>query len=271
MTERSHGAPDPAGRAHSGTGPEPADPAPDPAELSRTDALLDALAAGRPVEQDAGDPAVHLLRALVADTSAAPALRLLKGGGDDPGPSGGARRRRGPRTIVALGVVGAVLATTGVAAAGSGLVATDAASPRPAAEDRHPTPVVVTHPAGGAPERTVARPSAPEPRRGPARASRQRRPERPDDPVDESIRELRKRLDGLLPTRRPARPRPPAVPPRFKIPRPPSAQSLPGATAQAAEPAVEGAEGTAGEETGTERRIAEIERRAHGYLDRYGP
>ncbi|MGP4024736.1 hypothetical protein [Actinomadura sp. 3N407] len=97
--------------------------------------------AGRPRQADDPDPdpAVRLLRALITDV-------------DDPGPDCGAGsepappcpprppapsgpgtgpRRRGPRTIVALGVAGAVLASTGVAAAGGG--ATDHSSAAPAA------------------------------------------------------------------------------------------------------------------------------------------
>lgn len=43
------------------------------------------------------------------------------GDGEAPEPQGSGPSRRGPRTIVALGVAGAVLASTGVAAAGGGL------------------------------------------------------------------------------------------------------------------------------------------------------
>ncbi|MBB4778158.1 hypothetical protein [Actinomadura livida] len=153
------GAPDPAEPSNpgetraSGSGP------PGTADLGavrRTDAVIDSLAArraagsaagsaarphpgtetGRPRQAEESDPAVRLLRALIDDV-------------DDPGcgseaapppppPSGPGPRRRGPRTIVALGVAGAVLASTGVAAAGS--VADRATSAAPAPRPSAGTP-----------------------------------------------------------------------------------------------------------------------------------
>ncbi|MFI0487606.1 hypothetical protein [Actinomadura sp. 9N215] len=92
---------------------------------------------GRPRQADDPDPAVRLLRALITDVddqapgcdtgSETTALPV------PPAPSGpgSGSRRRGPRTIVALGVAGAVLASTGVAAAGSGVTNHTAASPSP--------------------------------------------------------------------------------------------------------------------------------------------
>ncbi|MFI0405241.1 hypothetical protein [Actinomadura sp. 3N508] len=87
---------------------------------------------GRPRPADDPDPAVRLLRALITDVddqspSAEPAPPPQPA---PPGPGSGPRRR-GPRTIVALGVAGAVLASTGVAAAGGGVVDGTTASPPP--------------------------------------------------------------------------------------------------------------------------------------------
>ncbi|MFA1549093.1 hypothetical protein [Actinomadura chokoriensis] len=132
MTERGPltgigGAPNPAGPSHSGDAPAPAARPADLAAVRRTDALVEALAArrlpGAARPADDPDPAVRLLRALITDV-------------DDqadepapPAPSGPGSRRRGPRTIVALGVAGAVLASTGVAAAGGGGVDRSSAAP----------------------------------------------------------------------------------------------------------------------------------------------
>ncbi|MFB4313529.1 anti-sigma-D factor RsdA [Actinomadura sp. 21ATH] len=146
MTERSQGAPDPAELSTPGR-PSPSTPATgsvvafpalagDLGGVRRTDALIDALAARGPVGSD--DPAARLLRALIRDVDELAPVRHAHapapapapeeapepapgdpGDGDRPVPPAGPRRR-GSRTIVALGVAGAVLATGGVAAAGGG-------------------------------------------------------------------------------------------------------------------------------------------------------
>ncbi|GAA3965745.1 hypothetical protein GCM10023085_55300 [Actinomadura viridis] len=142
MTERSQGGPDPAepstrgaafptppsdapptASAPGGSTERPAATAPpgwDLTAVRRTDALLDALA-GRgaaATEAAAGtaDPAVRLLHALIRDVDEEPPRRQASPG-ERPSPPNGPRRR-GSRTIVALGVAGAVLAGSGVAAAG---------------------------------------------------------------------------------------------------------------------------------------------------------
>ncbi|MEW2355157.1 anti-sigma-D factor RsdA [Spirillospora sp. NPDC029432] len=145
MTERSQGAPDPAELSTPGP-PTPGTVVAFPAMagdlggVRRTDALIDALAARRAVGSD--DPAARMLRALIRDVDElAPARHAPApgpaqapedapepapadpGDGDrspvPPAPPAGPRRR-GSRTIVALGVAGAVLASGGVAAAGGG-------------------------------------------------------------------------------------------------------------------------------------------------------
>ncbi|MGW2310949.1 hypothetical protein [Actinomadura luteofluorescens] len=165
MTERGpltglRGAPDPDGPARSGDAPAQAPPSRPPAvppvDLSavrRTDALFEALAArdaagsaapaegpaAGPAEAPAGarpaappdddrDPAVRLLRALIVDVD-----EQACDAPGPPAPSGPGPRRRGPRTIVALGVAGAVLASSGVAAAGGGVTERTTASPAPSA------------------------------------------------------------------------------------------------------------------------------------------
>jgi hypothetical protein len=98
--------------------------------VRRTDALIDALGGRRSSGSDlrlSHDPALGLLQALLKDVNEPSAARPPAAGGTPggapgdgdrpPGPPRGPRRR-GSRTIVALGVAGAVLATTGVAAAG---------------------------------------------------------------------------------------------------------------------------------------------------------
>ncbi|WP_433474631.1 hypothetical protein ACQPZP_38815 [Spirillospora sp. CA-142024] len=152
MTERGpltglQGAPNPAEPSHPGDSPPGDSPAPAtglPADLGavrRTDELIESLArraagsaarpeTGRPRLPDPGraddrDPAVRLLGALITDVD-----------DQDPGPETAppppsGPRRRGPRTIVALGVAGAVLASSGVAAAGGGVADRTAASPAP--------------------------------------------------------------------------------------------------------------------------------------------
>ncbi|SEG33966.1 hypothetical protein SAMN04489712_104477 [Thermomonospora echinospora] len=117
----------------------------DPADGAGIADLLDPAAAAGPADLAGwqNDPAARLLRALIADVDAGapepldhrrscrppeqhvPPGRHPRAGGpdDEPGPGGG--QRRGSRVIVLLGVVGplltGVLATTGVAAAQSGL------------------------------------------------------------------------------------------------------------------------------------------------------
>lgn len=159
MTERgprtgSQGAPDPAEPSHSGECPAPAGrPAADLSAVRRTDAIIESLAARhaaasvarpaggpeRPRQADDLDPAVRLLRALITDVDE-PGPGCDGGFGRDAGPEppppapsgpGSGPRRRGPRTIVALGVAGAVLASTGVAAANGGVADRTTASPAP--------------------------------------------------------------------------------------------------------------------------------------------
>ncbi|MFI0357803.1 hypothetical protein [Actinomadura sp. 9N407] len=156
MTERSQGAPDPAAVSTTGSStPDPLTPEPFPTDsrstdprstdsrtagavvafpalaadlgaARRTDALIDALAARRAAGSD--DPAVRMLRALIRDVDELVPVRHGPAAGQDAVPDDPVEddrplspvgpRRRGPRTIVALGVAGAVLAGTGVAAAG---------------------------------------------------------------------------------------------------------------------------------------------------------
>ncbi|SPT59707.1 hypothetical protein [Actinomadura madurae] len=160
MTERGpltgvRGGPNPAEPSHSGDAPSPpggppAGPPEDLGAVRRTDALIESLAARRragdraarpgpapegspsrpPGERaaDDPDPAVRLLHALITDvddpdSGSGP-------GTAPPAPQGPGPRRRGPRTIVALGVAGAVLASSGVAAAG-GVADQTTASPAP--------------------------------------------------------------------------------------------------------------------------------------------
>lgn len=156
MTERSEDASVPtgaAGAAAAGPG-RPTAACWDLAAVRRSDAIVEALAA-RDALPDSGaadpaDPAVALLRALIADVDAGafdpslprrpapPAQQSTRPGKRRPG-SGGRMRpvpaegdgtaaepgpRRGPRKVVLLGVVGplltGVLATTGVAVAQDG-------------------------------------------------------------------------------------------------------------------------------------------------------
>ncbi|MFG2087675.1 hypothetical protein [Spirillospora sp. NPDC048824] len=232
------GAPDPADPPNPGDSGAPASrsqaaalPA-DLAAVRRTDAIIDSLAAwraagsaprsapgpadrpggdrpegdraeaGRPRQADDPDPAVRLLRALIADVDD-PGSESGAGSEAGPGPapprppapSGpGGPRRRGRGTIVALGVAGAVLASTGVAAAGSG--ATDHPSAAPAApgttassdaaDDTEKTVRADTDAGTYERPRPPVRP-APEPeRRGPA-------PTPSGDPGDPGDREARPR------------------------------------------------------------------------------
>ncbi|SNS18168.1 hypothetical protein [Actinomadura mexicana] len=161
MTERGpltglRGAPNPDEPAPHGDAPAQAPqarlsavPPVDLSAVRRTDALFESLAArdaagsAAPVEgsaempaearraapqDDDRDPAVRLLRALIVDVD-----EQTRDAPGPPAPSGPGPRRRGPRTIVALGVAGAVLASSGVAAAGGGVAERGTASPAPSA------------------------------------------------------------------------------------------------------------------------------------------
>ncbi|GLZ12255.1 hypothetical protein Acsp04_24900 [Actinomadura sp. NBRC 104425] len=152
MTERRTGAPEPVEPSRRGDAPASGALTGDLSAVRRTDAVFEALArhaasfapaaepaasafepgaprdeSGTPGDAEAelderlraagaeSDPAVRLLRALVADVAE-------PGPGRRPGPEPpSGPRRRGRRTIVALGVAGAVLASGGVAAAGGDL------------------------------------------------------------------------------------------------------------------------------------------------------
>ncbi|MBO2463010.1 hypothetical protein [Actinomadura violacea] len=187
-------------------------------------------------DEAAADPAVRLLRALIADVDDQDAGRDAAGPAE-PGPRtpptapGPGPRRRGPRTIVALGVAGAVLASTGVAAAGSGITERAAASPpagtgvsgpaephaKDTAEGTRPVPRTAS-PAPASP------PSAPAPDRPAAKAPAA------EDPGRQDYDRIKRHLEHLLRTpdrpRRSAPKRPdtsPAVPAiRPVLPAPPS-------------------------------------------------
>ncbi|MFS2292588.1 MAG: hypothetical protein FWJ90_07755 [Actinomadura sp.] len=156
MTERGHGAPDPAGPSSPGdtraptSPPQATAPTADLAAVRRTDAIIESLAArrgagsaerplsgaetGRPRQAEDSDPAVRLLRALIDDVDDPGSGDAGRGTGPGPTPPSGPEpgpRRRGPRTIVALGVAGAVLASGGVAAAGDDADRSSAAAPAP--------------------------------------------------------------------------------------------------------------------------------------------
>ncbi|GAA2634032.1 hypothetical protein SMC26_15015 [Actinomadura fulvescens] len=221
MTERSHGAPDPVEPSMSGAPPVPGSPTPVPppetdlTAVRRTDALFDDLAARRTAasetaapsgssgERVSGDPAVRLLHALVADIDAdadtddpgvTPGKNADEGGGADPSAPGA--RRRGSRTFVALGVVGVVLAGTGVAAAGGDLTPRSAPAPE--------TPKVTEEPRVDRlePRSRPTAPSATPGAKGPAPAPVQGRPgaRKPEpDQVRRQIEDLKGKLEDLLP------------------------------------------------------------------------
>lgn len=226
MTERGpltgvQGGPNPAEPSHSGDSPSPAAGLPeDLGAVRRTDALIEALAARRRIggpaarpgatpedslgggrQADASDPAVRLLHALISD---------VEDQGSDPdtappAPPGPGPRRRGPRTIVALGVAGAVLASSGVAAAGGGVADQTTASPAPSTAGV-PDDVDRAKAGTGAGTRDRVRPSvrtAPEP--GGVTA-----PRPPGDEGRKEIDRLKRRLDRLVPRRRPEPPEGPA-------------------------------------------------------------
>ncbi|MEU5883670.1 hypothetical protein [Spirillospora sp. NPDC047279] len=313
MTERSRGAPDPAEPSVTDAAPAPGNvtQAGDLNAVRRTDATFDALAPRRAALSSAAeaaadditaagaalppgmaaDPAVQLLRALVADVNAgaAPGLDLGEqaagdsldqdapcGGQDDAEVAAGAgagvgtgfdagitagvtagvtadagveaascgARRRAPRTILALGVAGVVLASTGVAAAGGGLGAD-----RPSSAPVKPGVSGETHQA----EADDTKSGGPEPSGSPAPRKAAPAPGRPAvrDPAPDPIRQLedlKDRLDGLLPTSRPPRQgRPPTT---WPAQRPES-----------------GDDGQAE----AQRRIDEIRRQAQSRIDRYRP
>ncbi|QKG24904.1 hypothetical protein [Actinomadura verrucosospora] len=174
-------------------------------------------------DEVAADPAVRLLRALIADVDDQDAGRAA--GPADPGPGtpptapGPGPRRRGPRTIVALGVAGAVLASTGVAAAGSGITERAAASPpagtgvsgpvEPHAKDTAPGTRSVPR---TAPPAQASPPSVPGPERPAAKAPAA------EDPGRQDYDRMKRRLEHLLRTpdrphrSAPRRPDTPAVP-----------------------------------------------------------
>ncbi|GAA1552981.1 hypothetical protein GCM10009678_39930 [Actinomadura kijaniata] len=273
MTERSTGVPDRAGAE-----PAPA-PLADPAAVRRTDALVEALAGRRVRAAALPDPALRLLGALVADVDD-PTLRGVPGlrgvpapedpderppagpeepAGTDPARPGGAEpgpRRRGHRTIVALGVAGAVLAGTGVAAAGSGTAG--APAPPRAAEAG---PRELPGPAGPSSSRARLRrvpppdqtppqaPAARPPVAGDERPDRAARP-RPDAPVREDLEDLEGRVKDMPPGRPPARNGRSGWRPEQQVDRPQPA----GQRERAEE---------------VQRRLEEIRRRAERRLDRY--
>ncbi|MCP9953077.1 hypothetical protein LUX33_34680 [Actinomadura madurae] len=224
MTERGpltgvRGGPNPAEPSHSGDAPSPpGGPPEDLGAVRRTDALIESLAARRragdraarpgpapegspsrpPGERaaDDPDPAVRLLHALITDvddpdSGSGP-------GTAPPAPQGPGPRRRGPRTIVALGVAGAVLASSGVAAAG-GVADQTTASPAPSTAGAPDVPRAGTD--TGAATRERPRPparSSPEPGGVTAPGGRERK----------RIDRFKRRLDPVL--RR--RPEPPERP-----------------------------------------------------------
>ncbi|WP_030175940.1 hypothetical protein [Spirillospora albida] len=164
-------------------------------EVRRTDALIESLAARRAPGPGESDPAAGLLRALIEDVDDPPAAgRGGEPGGDPSGP--GPRRRHGPRTIVTLGVSGLVLASTGVAAAGGGLVEERPVEPparaaiAPAVEREAGDSAAGTHERPDPPR--AAAPSRPSGGRGRAVAKR------PENPGRAELERLRRYLESLL-------------------------------------------------------------------------
>ncbi|MGI5206650.1 hypothetical protein ACQEU6_34390 [Spirillospora sp. CA-108201] len=233
MTERGpltglRGAPDPDEPARSGDAPAQAPPsrppAVPPADLSavrRTDALFESLAArdaagsAAPADEPAEGPAADAAearRAAPPDDDRDPAVRLLRAlivDVDDqtcdapgpPAPSGPGPRRRGPRTIVALGVAGAVLASSGVAAAGGGVADRTAASPAPSASGAAEEADRTADTDAGTLQRPRP-PVRPAPEAGLPAARTQ-----PGDPGrGEKNRQFRRRLEGPFPRHLPRRP-----------------------------------------------------------------
>ncbi|QXJ23743.1 hypothetical protein AGRA3207_004940 [Actinomadura graeca] len=249
MTERSPGAPDPAEPSHSGDVPAPgarpsAAPPADLGAVRRTDAIIEALAERRAAGSEGGDTIVRLLRALVTDVD-----EPARDPRDSPEPApptgpGSGPRRRGPRTIVALGVAGAMLASTGVAAAGDRAGEHTSAASVPATEaageaggprtEPNDTEVASFERPAPAP---VSRP-APEPGR----------PGRADDNGRADYERFRNRLERLL-----------AQPPRYRRPGYPTYGGRPGDQgAKSGEPSDD-----------ARRRLDDIRRRTQKRLDRY--
>ncbi|RFU43175.1 hypothetical protein DZF91_02625 [Actinomadura logoneensis] len=148
-----------------------------------------------------------------ADAAHADGTSRPDGDGDVPEQPESKPSRRGPRTIVALGVVGAVLATTGVAAAGGGLVGSsaDTSAMRIAGKPR-PSGLPGTGGGGASsarPQSPAARPPVSAPGRGRDQKTQNGGPGRgtakKNGPVSEEER-LRKRLNDLLKGRPPQRP-----------------------------------------------------------------
>ncbi|MFG2002651.1 hypothetical protein ACGFNU_26180 [Spirillospora sp. NPDC048911] len=234
MTERSHGAPDPAEPSTSGAAPVPGSPAPgaDLGAVRRTDALFDELAARRiaafeavspssaPGDRASGDPAVRLLHALVADVDAGLGIGPATGPDALPGKAAdqatdeeaeaqaqaqadqaaAGTRRRGSRTFVALGVVGVVLAGTGVAAAGGESAGHAAPAPKTPKVSEEPhadrlTPKSRQTAPDGPPATTPGtRPGVPVQVRPAGKG--------PDpDPVRKQIEDIKGKLEDLLPPR----------------------------------------------------------------------
>ncbi|MFC5180356.1 hypothetical protein [Actinomadura harenae] len=133
------------------------------------------------------------------------------GDGDVPEQQGSGPSRRGPRTIVALGVVGAVLATTGVAAAGGGLAGSPTASSAARIAGR---PAPSGQVKAGGDGTSSAKPQPPAGRRAPRAHEEKHRAGRSGasdkgtakkrGPSDEE--RLRNRLDELLKDRPPRHP-----------------------------------------------------------------
>jgi hypothetical protein len=213
-------------------------------------------ARGADGDEGAADPAVRLLRALIADVDDQDAGRDAAGP-PDPGPGtppsapGPGPRRRGPRTIVALGVAGAVLASTGVAAAGSGITERAAASP-PAgagvsgpAEPRAKDTDAGTH---AGPRTSPVAPAAPAP--GSARPAA--KAPATEDPGRQDYDRIKRRLEQLI--READRPHRPA--PR----RPDTPRSA---------PAIRPGLPSAPPDDDTRRTIDDIRKRTQQRLDQY--
>ncbi|MEV4256637.1 hypothetical protein AB0J52_26030 [Spirillospora sp. NPDC049652] len=135
------------------------------------------------------------------------------GDGDVPEQQGSRPSRRGSRTIVALGVVGAVLATTGVAAAGGGLVGSPTAASAVRTSGK-PSPSGQGKAGGGDASSTRSQVPAARPPAAPSGRGQKEKPRSGAPGTDASGRHdfadeearLRKRLNELLKGRPPGRP-----------------------------------------------------------------
>ncbi|MFI6522354.1 hypothetical protein ACIBF1_42875 [Spirillospora sp. NPDC050679] len=228
---------------------------------------------------------MRLLRALIADVDE-PVLRRVPTGeaaepaegsgavqpsGQGDGPAAPASRRRGPRTIVALGVAGVVLASTGVAAAGGGV--TEPAAPAPqAAEAGRGEPAERTRPERASRARTRQSPDirpvgvpAPPVRQADERRDRDAEPRSTaePDPLRDRLEDLRDELEGLLP------PQTPRAEPR----QPPAWPASPGGhrddRGDRGERDGRGHRGDRESGDQTRRRLDDIRRRTERRLDRY--